>query len=119
MSKVDISGKWELSEQYEHGNCTAEVIIEQKENDLYVVMETHEVQDNAPPFTVKQFLEGHLVKDRMYIRGQRFELLNGPKNVSYELDSYSGKITTHELIEGYSLDGGGTKGTFQLKKITL
>lgn len=116
MSTIDISGEWELSEQYEYGNCTAKVLIEQKDNDLHVVMETHEIQDNAPPFTVKQFLEGHLVKNRMYIRGQRFELINAPKNISYELDSYSGKILTEKLIEGHSLDGGGTNGTFQLKK---
>lgn len=117
MSDIDISGKWEMAEQYEYGNCTATVRIDQSENVLHVVMETHEVQDNAPPFTVKQFLEGHLVKNRMYIRGQRFELVNAPKNISYQLDSYSGKIMSDQLIEGNSLDGGGTRGTFKLTRL--
>jgi len=112
----DISGEWELVENYAHGRTTGKALLTQEGNEISGIMTIHDKPDNADGFVVEERISGLVNGKSVALTGTSYKLMKGEVN-EYYLDQWQGTIKDADTILGNSSDFIGTGGDFTMRRL--
>jgi len=114
---TSIAGKWKYSENFGYGTAKGELIIEQEAEQLKGKIIFNENADSSETFMIQEKVEGKIIGDKVEIYAIEFDVIYSDYDISYELDSWIGKILDENTIAGISRDEQGVEGNFKFTRI--
>ena len=114
---TSIAGKWKYSENFGYGTAKGELIIEQEAEQLKGKIIFNENADSSETFMIQEKVEGKIIGDRVEIYAIEFDVIYSDYDISYELDSWIGKLLDENTIAGISRDEQGVEGNFKFTRI--
>ncbi|WP_421765460.1 hypothetical protein [Ekhidna sp.] len=121
IQQYDLTGEWEILEEYQSGRTKGDVVLTQDGNKLSGVLILndwmHTSDGKVNIFTIEERVLGEIIDDKVNIEGIEMKVIYG-KIDNYNLDAWEGTILNNENIVGNSRDAIGVTGNFILKKKT-
>lgn len=114
---VDLSGKWKYKEDYGYGLANGELHISHEGNKIQGRIIFTDNIHNEKEFMIQEFVEGVVIESKIVIDAVAWDIIHSDKEISYELDSWSGDIVSSKLIRGKTIDKQGIEGEFEFTKI--
>lgn len=116
---IDITGRWLFSEDFGFGTDSGYVDLEQKGSRLSGTLQFAEQIEGEETFIVRQEIYGTVTGRIVSMKSKSCEILFNNQDITYELDSWKGKITDEGKITGNSIDDEGTTGRFVMERINV
>jgi hypothetical protein len=114
-NNIDLSGTWELRENYEMGSTTGVLNLSQSGNLLSGTVTVYDKLDDGDEYILQQEVQGLIQGKNISLTGIKVRILKGDPD-DYELDKWMGNIENSNLISGYSEDRDGISGKFTLTR---
>ncbi len=114
---ADLTGKWKYEETYEGGHAYGELFIVQNGDGLTGKIIFSDIPDTAPPFVIRENLEGRLQERKVRLKGIDMDIIDSETLFDYELDSWFGILVDENTISGLSEDEQGVEGYFTFKRM--
>jgi hypothetical protein len=114
----DLTGIWQLEEEYEFGTAMAELYLVQTGASMSGMMVRQDLMDDGTESVVQEFVSGKIEGSNISLYGTSYRVIYG-ELASYNLDLWVGLITHDETIAGLSEDEAGAKGAFVLRRISV
>lgn len=111
----NLSGEWELCEQYEYGNTTANLYLTQKGNELSGQVIIVDRPHKGMGFVVQETISGVVEGEKVSLSATNYQVIQG-NILEYQLDQWVGTIQDENTIRGESRDLRGVTGQFVLKR---
>ncbi len=112
---IDLSGTWELKENYEMGNTTGVLNLTQRGSLLSGAITIYDKLDDGDEYILQQEVQGLVQGKNFSLTGINIQILKGDPD-DYELDKWTGNIESRNLISGFTEDRDGTSGKFTLTR---
>lgn len=112
----DLTGSWELEEEYEFGSTMADMYLVQTGNELYGLMIIQDIMGDGTELVIEETIFGMVEGTSLSLSGTGVRVIKGQSDY-YELDRWAGIIENSNTIRGYSEDMAGTTGVFLMKRV--
>lgn len=114
--EIDINGRWKYSEDFGFGTDEGFAQLKENNGQIHGFLEYTENIDDDEPFTIRQHVTGEIEDDKLYLNGISYEILNGDEDITYNLDTWEGLITSEGKIVGSTFDNEEVFGVFVLER---
>jgi len=116
-NNIELTGTWELQEDYELGNTTGVLNLIQNGSLLSGTINIYDRMDDGDEYILQQEVQGMIQGKSVSLTGIKVKILKGDPSI-YELDKWTGNIENNNLISGFSEDRDGISGKFTLTRST-
>lgn len=114
---ADLTGRWRLENDYGHGTSVAEAELVQQDDVLTGMVIMDSTSGDQERWLVQQWVNGRVAADGSFeMHGWGLRIIDGPHD-DYYLDSWYGEPVGAGIYEGYTLDAGGSQGSFVMTSI--
>ncbi len=113
----DLTGVWELEEDYDFGCTVAEMYLVQFGSALLGEVVIHDRMDDGTELIIEESLAGEIEGARVSLSGTSVRALRGRLG-DYFLDRWEGVVEHEDRIAGYSQDEAGTSGVFVMERVS-
>lgn len=114
----DISGEWEIEEEYARGTTSVVAEIFQTGNSVRGVFIITDRTNAGEEFIIKESVSGMIRAGLVRFEGKSYQLVKGTIQ-GYSLDTWDGRITDEGTIEGTSVDADSVSGNFTMRRRTV
>jgi hypothetical protein len=112
---IDLTGFWQMTETYDHGRTSGEVILQQNMAQVTGSVILRDVMDSGKRFSVEEQVIGVMDGKKFLMQGKSVRFIEGETS-KYDLDTWSGEVRATDIIVGTSIDAKGVKGRFTMTR---
>jgi hypothetical protein len=112
----DLTGFWQLYEEYEFGITQADLYLVQVGNQLLGHVIIQDRMDDGSETIIEQTVAGGVQGENVALSGTDLRVLRGRVD-EYYLDQWEGVVEHDDRIVGYSEDLAGTTGVFVMERV--
>jgi hypothetical protein len=116
-NNIELTGTWELQEDYEFGITTGVLNLIQNGSLLSGAINIYDRMDDGDEYILQQEVQGTIQGKSVSLTGIKVKILKGDPSI-YELDKWTGNLENNNLISGFSEDRDGISGKFTLTRST-
>ncbi|MCC8173766.1 MAG: hypothetical protein LIO65_05100, partial [Odoribacter sp.] len=97
--QIDLSGKWNYTENYGYGTAKGELVLKQEGEQLSGRIIFSDLSEDNEEFMVQEFLEGKIEGVKVWLNAKEFDIIYSEHSIHYELDNWFGILVEEDVIK--------------------
>ncbi len=114
---MDLSGVWSFYEEFGSGFDLGYAMFVQNEGGIVGSLVYTEYIAEELPFSIAIEVKGEVQGDQLFLKGERYEIVDGDRSIHYCLDDRIAFLDDPFNIEGHSNDEQDMQGRFMLRRL--